>query len=324
MSGLTRRDLLRAGALAAPVLALSRPGWAADFPERDISFIIPYGPGGGFDIYVRAIAPAMETYLPRKVSILPVNVPAGGGSRGITQLYRAKPDGYTMAIFNIPGMFVLQKEGRADFDLGKITWLGSMGRDDYGLAVAANSPVKTIADLRALSKTRPVKFTSTGPEGTAYAATLIASHLLGIKAQLITGYKGSNDYAIAAARGDGDAVVTALPLLRRLAAGNTLRIVATFEKNASVAGAEDATALKQPELSSIVLERLIGAPPKLPPKIKAALSGALSKALADPQVVAWAQKADAKLKIETPEGAARIVADQQKFYDKWKSVLGAG
>ncbi len=323
MTGLTRRDLLRAGALAAPALALARPGWAADYPTKDISFVIPYGAGGGFDVYVRAVVPAMETYLPHKVSIVPVNVPAGGGSRGIAQLYRAKPDGYTVAIFNIPGMFVLQKEGRADFDLGKVSWLGSVGRDDYALAVAANSPIKTIADLQALSKTRPVKFTSTGPEGTAYAATLIASHLLGIKPQIITGYKGSNDYAIAAARGDGDAVVTALPLLRRLAAGNTLRIVATFEQKSSVPGAEDATSLKQPELSSIVLERLVGAPPKLPAAIRATLSTALAKALADPQVVAWARKADANLVIETPEGAAKILADQQKFYDKWKSVLSA-
>jgi putative tricarboxylic transport membrane protein len=323
MTGLTRRDLLRAGALAVPALALARPAWADDYPAKDISFIIPYGAGGGFDVYVRAVAPAMERYLPHQVSILPVNVAAGRGSRGITQLYRAKPDGYTVAIFNIPGMFVLQKEGRAEFDLNQISWLGSIGRDDYGIAVAANSPLKTIADLQALSKTRPVKFTSTGPEGTAYAATLIASHLLGIKAQLITGYKGSNDYAVAAARGDGDAVVTALPLLRRLAAGNTLRVIATFEKKSSVPGAEDATTLKQPELSSIVLQRLVGAPPKLPAAIRATLSTALAKALADPQVAAWAKKTDANLVIETPDGAAKILADQQKFYDKWKSVLSA-
>ena len=168
MQDFTRRTLLRAGGLALPALALPalgiRPSFAADYPEKDISFIIPYAAGGGFDIYVRAIAPAMETYLPHKVSIVPLNVPAGGGSRGITQLYRAKPDGYTLAIFNIPGMFVLQKEGDADYDLAKVTWLGSMGRDDYGIAVAYDSPIKTVADLQALSKTRPVKSPRPAPK----------------------------------------------------------------------------------------------------------------------------------------------------------------
>jgi tripartite-type tricarboxylate transporter receptor subunit TctC len=323
MRGVTRRHFLYAAGIAAPTLAMMQPTRAASFPEKDITFIIPYSAGGGFDIYVRAIAPAMETHLPNKVNILPLNVPAGGGSRGITQLYRAKPDGYTLAIFNIPGMFVLQKEGDASYDLGKITWLGSMGRDDYGLAVAANSPIKSVADLKALSQTRPVKFTATGPEGTAYAATLIGAKLLGIRTQLITGYKGSNDYVVGAIRGDGDAVVTALPLLRRMAAGDTLRIIATFEKKSSIAGAEDATSLGQPELSEIVLERLIGAPPKLPADIKATLATALAKAMADPQVTSWAEKAGITLQPETPENAAKILADQQRFYDKWKSVLSA-
>ena len=323
MQGFTRRDFLLAAGIAAPSLLMTRPGFAAAFPEKDISFIIPYSAGGGFDIYVRAIAPAMEKYLPAKVNIVPVNVPAGGGSRGATQLYRAKPDGYTIAIFNIPGMFVLQQEGDATYDLAKVTWLGSMGRDDYGIAVAANSPIKSVADLQALSKTRPVKFTATGPEGTAYAATLIGTKLLGIKTQLITGYKGSNDYVVGAIRGDGDAVVTALPLLRRMAAGDTLKIIATFEKKSSIAGAADATSLGAPELSEIVLERLIGAPPSLPADIKATLSVALTKAMADPDVAAWAKKADIALQPHSPDEAAKILADQQRFYDKWKSVLSA-
>ena len=324
MSRLTRRDVLIAAGAAAPSMMLGREAYAAGYPDHDINFIIPYSAGGGFDIYVRAISPAMEGYLPNKTNIVPTNIPAGGGSRGIVQLYRAKPDGYTLAIFNVPGMFVLQKEGDADYDLSKITWLGSMGRDDYGIAVATNSPIKTVADLRELSKTRPVKFTATGPEGTAYSATLIAAQLLGLKVQLITGYKGSNDYAIAAARGDGDAVVTALPLLRRLQEGNTLRIIATFEKKSTVAGAEDATSLGVPALSEIVLERLIGAPPKLPADIKATISTALTKAMADPHVVDWAQKAGVILQPQTPDAAAKIMADQQQFYDKWKSLLNPG
>jgi tripartite-type tricarboxylate transporter receptor subunit TctC len=315
--------LLRTAALAAPALAFARPSFAATYPEKDISFIIPYAAGGGFDIYVRAIAPAMEGYLPQKVNIVPLNVPAGGGSRGAVQLYRAKPDGYTLGIFNIPGMFVLQQEGDAAYDLAKVTWLGSMGRDDYALAVASNSPIKSIADLKALSATRPVKFTATGPEGTAYAATLIGTKLLGIRTQLITGYKGSNDYVVAAMRGDGDAVVTTLPLLRRMAAGDSLRIIATFEKKSSIPGAADATSLGQPELSEIVLERLIGAPPKLPADIKATLVTALAKAMADSQVIAWAEKAGVTLQPETADSAARILAEQQQFYDKWKSVLSA-
>ncbi len=314
-----RRDLL----IGTAALLAARGARAAnsDFPAKDITFIIPYSAGGGFDNYVRAIATPMEKYLPHKVTVIPTNVPAGGGTRGTNQLYRAKPDGYTIAIFNIPGMFVLQKSGNAGYDLAKVTWLGSIGRDHYGLGVGANSPLKSIDDVKALAAKRPVKFTTTGPEATAYAATEIATEVLGIRAQMIGGYKGSNEYVVAAIRGDGDAVITALPLLRRMQKGGELRILAAFEDKTDIPGAADATSLKQPELSQIVLERLIGAPPGLPADIKAILADALAKAVADPEVVAWAKKSDSELTWSSPDRAAQILAEQAQFFERWKKYL---
>ena len=320
-----RRALLIGAGAIAPVLVLARFARAAgDFPAKDITFIIPYSAGGGFDNYVRALSPVMEKYLPHKVTIIPTNVAAGGGTRGTNELYRAKPNGYTIAIFNIPGMFVLQERGGTEYDLAKVTWLGSIGRDHYGIGVAANSPIKSVADLKKLSATRPVKFTTTGPEATAYAATLIATELLGIKAKMIGGYKGSNDYVVAAIRGDGDAVITALPLLRRMQAGGELRIIADFQDHSSVPGADDATSLGQKELSDIVLERLIGAPPGLPADITAVLADALSKSVADPEVGAWAKKSDSELTWEPPVRAAQILAAQAQFFQKWKKFLAPG
>ena len=158
------------GVLATALAVWVLPAAAAGFPERDITFIIPNQVGGGFDAYVRAIAPVMEKYLPNKVNVLPLNVPAGGGAKGVNQLYRARPDGYTIGIMNIPGLFILQERG-GGYDLNKFTWLAGLGKDPYALAVPWNSPIKTVADLQALSKTRPVKFTTNGPEGTAYGVT---------------------------------------------------------------------------------------------------------------------------------------------------------
>lgn len=319
---LRRRDLLIAAA-AAPALTLARRA-AASFPEKDIAFIIPDGPGGGFDSYVRAIAPALEKALPNKVTVVPTNVPGAGGARAASELYRAKPDGAMIGIFNVPGIYVQQSRGAGGFDLGKFTWLGRLGADHYGLAVGAKSAIKSVDDLRALSKTRPVKFTSTGPAGTAYTATQIAAHLLGIRAQLITGYKGSSEYVVAAIRGDGDAVITALPVLRRLAAGKALRIVASFEAHSSVPGVPDAAALGQPDLAQLAVERLVAAPPGLPDDVKAVLAAALAKALADPQMTAWAKTADADLSPATPDQAAQVLRDQEAFIQKWQKVLKAG
>lgn len=322
MPDMQRRRLLASLGLSGAALMLRRPAFAAaNFPDKNISFIIPDGAGGGFDSYVRAVAPAMEKYLPHKASVVPTNVPGAGGARAATEIFHARPDGAMIGIFNVPGIYIQQGGGSAGFDLKKFTWIGRVGLDHFGLAVGENSPIKSIDDLKALSKKRPIKFTSTGPAGTAYNATLIAAHLLGIRAQLITGYKGSSDYVIGAVRGDGDAAVTSMPILRRMAAGKTLRILATFETHGSVPGAADATTLGQPELADITLQRLIAGPPGLPPDVKAVLADALTKALSDPEVKAWAEKADAGIAPESPEQAAATLEQQLAFYDKWKPYL---
>jgi tripartite-type tricarboxylate transporter receptor subunit TctC len=325
---MTRRTfVLTAGASASLFVpdGFVPDGFAADadFPGRNIDFIIPKAPGGGFDNLVRVIAPALEKYLPRKVNVVPDNIPAGGGGKGIGQLYRARPDGYTIGAVDIPGSFILQeRQGGGGFDLNKITWLCSMGKPEYFcLGVGANSPLKTFDDLKALSKTRRVKFTSSGPEGTAYGATVIGTNLLGIRTQLITGYKGSSDFVVGAIRGDGDAVIAPVTSLRPLLQSRTVRVLASFEPHSTMPGVPDGAALGKPELAQILLERLVGAPPGLPAGIKATLSAALAKAMADPLTVSLARKFEVELAPNTADQAMARVRENAAFFAKYKSFL---
>jgi tripartite-type tricarboxylate transporter receptor subunit TctC len=307
-------------ALAIAACGAPGHGVAGGFPERDITFIVPNQVGGGFDAYVRAIAPAMEKYLPNKVNVVPLNVPAGGGAKGVSQLYRARPDGYTIGILNIPGLFILQARG-GGYDLNKFTWLAGLGRDPYALAVPWNSPIKSVADLQALSARRPVKFTTTGPDGTAYGVTMIATELLGIKLQLITGYKGSSEYVAAAVRGDGDAVITNLPILARFEAGQSLRLLASFTTDGSRPDVPNATALGLPQLADISVERMVAGPPNLPADIKKILVEAIEKAVNDPAVAALSEKTGMGLALQSPDEVAADVHAQANFFDKWRKYL---
>ena len=310
--------ILGIAAIAAFVLPV--PGRAAGFPERDITFIIPNQVGGGFDAYVRTIAPAMEKYLPNKVNVVPLNVPAGGGAKGVNQLYRARPDGYTIGIMNIPGLFILQERG-GGYDLNRFTWLAGLGKDPYGLAVPWSSPVKSVADLQALSKTRPVKFTTTGPDGTAYGVTLIATELLGIRLQLITGYKGSSEYVAAAVRGDGDGVITNLPILSRFEASQSLRLIAAFTAGGTRHDIPDAASLGQPQLADLLVERMVGAPPNLPADIKKILVEALDRAVTDPAVVSLSEAAGLGFALQSPDQVAADIRSQANFFTKWRKYL---
>lgn len=327
MARLTRRELLVSAGLAAPSLIVPRASYsAAGFPAKPINFIIPYAPGGGFDVYVRVVAPVMEKYLPNKVAIVPVNIAAGGGSRGVAQLYRSRPDGYSIGIINIPGMFILQQQqGSGAYDLSKFSWIGTMGEGErYAISVGAKSPLKSFADLKALSAKRPVKLSVTGPEGTAYAATMIGTQLLGIRTQLISGYKGSVDYVVAAIRGDSDAVIAAIPTTMRFVKGGEVRVLASFEAHSSIPGVPDATALGQPELDQISVERLVGAPPGLPAPVQNVLAAALAKSLADPTVTKWAKDNDTLMTPHTPAQTAQLIAQQKAFFDRWRKYLVTG
>lgn len=293
------------------------------YPSRNIDFIIPKAPGGGFDSLVRIISPPFEKSLPRKVSVVPDNIPAGGGGKGVSQLYRSKPDGYTLGAVDIPGTFILQaRQGGGGFDLQKMVWLCSLGKPEYMcLAVGQNSPLKSFADLKKLAEKRALKFTSSGPESTAYAATLVGTALLGVKAQLITGYKGSSDYVVGAIRGDGDAVIAPVSSVLPLQKANSMRVLASFEPHSTFPGAPDATTLGQPDLTKILLERLVAAPPGLPVDVKATIAAALSKALADPQAVNLAKKIDIELAPNTPDDAAARIRQSGDFFNKWKKYF---
>lgn len=322
-AALDRRTLLiSAGLAGAGSLIGARRAMAATFPDHAISFMIPYPPGGAYDEYVRAIAQPMANALPHKVSVVPDNVSGAGGARAANILYRAKPDGYMISVLNAVGLLLLKlKGGTIGFDINALTWIGNLARDQYALVVGAKSEIGSVADLQKLSRARPVKFITPGPQTTSYAATLIGAHILDIRSQLITGYRGASASLVAVMRGDGDAAILSLPAVAPMVAGKLIRVVATFEKKSSIAGAEDATSLGKPDLAEIIELRPVAGPPHLAPEITATLSAALMKAMADPHVASWAKKTGAALDPLSAEATAKLMHEQSAFIKRWAKLL---
>jgi tripartite-type tricarboxylate transporter receptor subunit TctC len=313
-----RRTILATGlALGGMALLAGCTPKAGERP--DVDFVIPYAPGGGFDSYVRTVLPPFQKAL--GVEVHPDNIDGAAGARAANMLYRAKADGSTISIVNIPGAIILQQQGGLGFDLAKLTWLANMGRDAYGVVVAANSPIKTIDDLKALGKKRTVQFPCVGPAGMAYSATKIGMHLLGVPVNLISGYKGTNDYIVATMRGDGDAAIASLTAIEPFRSAGSVRLIATFEKTSSVPGVPDATALGQPDLASIVQLRSIAAPPGLPDDLRQSYSKALVTAMQDPSVLAWAKKKHASLAPDDADTTVKLIQQQSEFVARWKDLI---
>lgn len=292
----------------------------AEFPEDDIDVIIPYSAGGGFDSYVRGVLPYMQKYLPNQVNLIPRNVPGAGGRKGATAIFRARPDGYTIGAFNLPGLMLPEILGeRVAYDLSEITWLGRLSEDQYLLVAAGSSGINSVEDLRALG--RPVRFTATGAGSSAHAASVIAAKMLGLDARVITGYEGSQAYILAVVRGDGDVALGASNSIGSYTATGDLRAIASLERSSSYPQAQTPAELGIPDLSQLALQRMLGAPPNLDAQARTVLVAALARALADDELRSWSESVGLPFAPLSAEDAAANVSNQRALYEQFKDFL---
>jgi tripartite-type tricarboxylate transporter receptor subunit TctC len=201
LSLLKRSIALVACAMLSLACASSACAQSADaFPERPITLICPWTPGGNTDIALRALADVAARNLGKRIVI--DNRPGAGGALGPQNMAaNAKPDGYTLS--QIPlGVFRLPHMVKTAFDpVNDLTWILNVAGYEFGVSVRADSPWKTWDELIAYAKANPRKVSFASPGiGTSLHLTMEdLSGRLGIQ-WLHVPYKGSAD-AVAALRG---------------------------------------------------------------------------------------------------------------------------
>src|SRR5262245_48022750 len=106
----------------------ARADAVAEFYQgRQLSLIVGYGPGGGYDVYARLIARHIGKYIPGNPTVVVQNMPGAGSLRAVNYLYNvARRDGSVIAAFarDMPLIGVLGNPN-VRFDPRKFTWLGS-------------------------------------------------------------------------------------------------------------------------------------------------------------------------------------------------------
>ena len=308
-------------AAALAIVALSLPAHA-QYPDKNIDLIVPYGPGGGFDIYARAVGKAMENHLPKHVRVVVRNIPGAGSVNGIATMYRAAPDGYTMGIVDLPGAVAPQIKGeQLPYDLDKATWLGTVNIGVYSLVVGKKTAFTTLDAFRKPADRVPF-FATTGSNDLAMAK--IAAAVLGIKAHFLTAYSGGPATHLAIIRGEADAGLGIdVAIAKHLASGDLRELVWFAKKGArgtpdGVATADD---VGHPELANLSLNRVFAAPPGLPQLVRNRLIDVVQKALNDPELAAWATKTHFPLDVGTPEQTRKLYTDQRVFLTSYRHLL---
>jgi tripartite-type tricarboxylate transporter receptor subunit TctC len=150
--------LLRLAAVSAVAAALAAPA-AAQYPNRPITLIVPWGAGGGTDATARIIGSILERDLKQPVNV--VNRTGGSGVVGHSALAEAPPDGYTIGLITVE-IGMMHWQGLTQLKGASYTPLGLVNADPAGLQVRADAPYKTAKDLVEAIKANPGKLKASG------------------------------------------------------------------------------------------------------------------------------------------------------------------
>lgn len=117
----------------------------ADYPDKEIKLTVPYGAGGVTDVSARLLAKTMGMDL--KTPVLVFNRAGAQATLGPAFVAKQEPDGYNVGVVTFAPMAIVPHMLPVPYTANDFAFVGAYGRFQYGLAVRADSPHKTVADL---------------------------------------------------------------------------------------------------------------------------------------------------------------------------------
>jgi tripartite-type tricarboxylate transporter receptor subunit TctC len=292
------------------VALLATPARAA-WPERQITLIVPFAPGGPTDIVARILATSLHASLGQPVII--DNRAGAAGNTGMGVAAHAVPDGYTLLLTSTsiavnPALFHnLPYDPFRDF-----VPISELVNAPNVLIVKATSDIKTLADLIAQAKADPGKFNYSSPGvGTK-------SHLTGELLKLRAGiqmvhvpYRGAGPATLGVLEGTVQVGSVALPPAEPLIKDGQLRALAVTgaKRWFSLPDVATMVELGYPGFVSDTFNALF-APAGTPPEIIATLARESQAAFTKPEAREQAQRAGFEIVAGTPaELGARVAAE---------------
>jgi tripartite-type tricarboxylate transporter receptor subunit TctC len=200
-----RSAMLLAVATFLAALGGAGGGFAADSVEafykgKTMQLLIGFGPGGGYDLYGRAVARHLARFIPGNPTLVPQNMAGAGSVRAASSLYNAAPkDGTVIGTFS-RGIIVdtLLGANKGQFEAQNFGWIGSVTNEVSVCGFSRSSGIRTFDDM--LSKETTVGSSGTADDLGVYANVLRS--VFNAKLKLITGYPGTADILLAVERGE--------------------------------------------------------------------------------------------------------------------------
>jgi tripartite-type tricarboxylate transporter receptor subunit TctC len=294
------------------------------YNNKTIRTVVGFSPGGGMDIYGRAIGRHLGKNIPGKPNVIVENMPGAGSLIAANYLYKqAKPDGLTIGSW-IGGLVLQQVIGGQkgiEFDARKFEWIGVPAGDSSSCAVTKAGGVTSIEQWFA-AKT-PVKIGAMAPGSVTSDIPKILKAALNLPIQVVEGYKGTAEIRVAADSGEVDGGCWGWETIKimwrqGLDAGNTKVLIQMLPKrhpdlpdvpNAlELAKTQDARQLiKVGIVDPATMVRALSLPPGTPKDRVKILRDAFMATMKDPQFLAEAKTAKLDLNPMPGDDVEKIV-----------------
>ena len=303
--------------------ALTITSAMAAWPDKPITLIVPFSPGGSSDMIARTLVPKLTEKF--GTTFIVENRAGAGGTLGAAFAKRAAPDGYTIFVSSL-GPFVIAPHltKNAGYDaLKDFDYITVAVQAPNVLAVPANSPHKSFADVLAFHKANPAKMTF------ASAGNGTSDHLTAELFWQTTGttgvhvpYKGGAPAMADLLGGQVDAtfmnINTGIPNIK---AGKLRALAITSAKRSPLL--PDAPSMEELGITGVTVYswQAVAVPKGLPADIKSKLHQAIVAALNDPVIKPKLLDLGFEIVANTPE---QFTAFQASEFARWKRVIEVG
>jgi tripartite-type tricarboxylate transporter receptor subunit TctC len=317
------------------------------YQGKTIRIVVGSSTGGGYDLWARVLARYYGKYLPGNPTILVQNMPGAASIVATNYLYNiAKPDGLTLAAI-LPAIYFDQLVGRPEvkFDFAKIGWIGSPEQNDIIHYMRADSPYRSIDDIRKAKE--PPRCGSSGTGTTGFYIPRLLDEVLGTKHTIVSGYPGGSEIDLAVERGEvhcwsplvatffgrepyiswhKKGFVRVLLQTNRKRDSRLADVPTIYELMDQHKTTEAGKRLTRVILVAATLGRPIAVTPGIPPDRLKLLREAYLKTLKDPELVAETKRQrwdiDPLTGEEMEQLAKEVIAQPKEVIERMKWVLG--
>jgi tripartite-type tricarboxylate transporter receptor subunit TctC len=295
------------GLVLTAVLAATAPATAQDFAGKTIDLLVGAPPGGGYDIYARAVARHFGRNIPGQPNIVVKNMPGAGSAKAAQFVANMAPKDGTVIAGIMPGAIMgplLDPKSEGLFDPTKVNYVGTANSGTRVCVTLKGSKIAKFED----TLTVPGKFGGSAPNDSTYEYGYMHKRTSGSIYDIVAGYRGTNEMALAMERGEIDGLCgwdwssfkSQKPeWLRDNKANVLLQVSLDPHPELTRMGVpqvfqfvKDADDRKAVELiiSQTVFQRSYIAPPEISPAQLNVLRAAFDRTMADPQFLDDAEK----------------------------------